>query len=80
MVARTHIKQIDMLIEVILRMIAKEREAQRVYIENAKKAPSNMSRILFEHLADEEIEHEKKLRTALELLEKEKRELSELPS
>ena len=73
---REDIKKINMLIEVILRMIPKEREAQGVYGETAKKAPSEMSRRLFEHLASQEAEHEKKLRAALDLLEKEKEKLS----
>ncbi len=77
---REEIKKIDMLIEVILRMIPKEREAQIVYGETAKKAPSEMSRLLFERLASEEAGHERKLRAALELLEKEKEGLSKVHS
>ena len=72
------IKKIDELIELILRMIPKEREAQRIYSETAGKAPSEMTRLLFARLAEQEGVHERKLKAALELLEAEKEELSEL--
>ena len=38
------IKKIDALIELILRMIPKEREARRIYSDTAAKAPSEMTR------------------------------------
>ena len=72
------IKRIDELIEIILRMIPKEREAQRVYNDTATKAPSEMVRLLFTRLAEQEGVHERKLKAALELLQAEKEELAEL--
>jgi rubrerythrin len=61
-------KDVEALIEVILRMIPKEREAQEVYRRTAKTAPNEMTRLLFEQLAEQEEVHERKLRAALELL------------
>ena len=74
--SRDKIKQIDKLIEVIILMIRGERESKSIYQKNAKKAPTEMSRLLFKQLAEQEEFHEKKLRAALELLECEKKELS----
>jgi len=72
------IKKIDGLIELILRMIPKERDAQRIYRDTATWAPSDMTRLLFERLAEQEGVHEKKLKAALEMLEAEKEELADL--
>jgi rubrerythrin len=74
--SRDKIKQIDKLIEIIILMIRGERESKIIYQKNAKKAPTEMSRLLFKQLAEQEEVHEKKLRAALELLECEKKELS----
>ena len=76
--SKDKIKQIDKLIEVIIRMIRKERESKSVYQKTSKKAPSDMTRLLFKQLAEQEEVHEKKLRAALELLECEKKELTKL--
>ena len=76
--SKDKIKQIDKLIEVIIRMIRKERESKSVYQKTSKKAPSDMTRLLFIQLAEQEEVHEKKLRAALELLECEKKELTKL--
>lgn len=75
--SKSEIKKLDQVIEIILRMLPKERESEKVYRQAAKIAPSDMSRLLFERLADQEKIHEKKLRAALDLLEAEKEELSE---
>jgi len=61
-------KDVEALIEVILRMIPKEREAQEVYRQTAATAPNEMTRLLFERLAEQEEVHERKLKAALELL------------
>jgi rubrerythrin len=74
--SRNKIKQIDKLIEVTILMMHSERESKNIYQKNAKKAPTEMSRLLFEQLAEQEEVHERKLRAALELLECEKKELS----
>jgi len=65
---RQQVKDTEALIEVILRMIPKEREAQEVYRKTAKAAPNEMTRLLFERLAEQEEVHERKLKAALELL------------
>ena len=61
-------KDVEALIEVILRMIPKEREAQEVYRQTARTAPNEMTRLLFERLAEQEEVHERKLKASLELL------------
>lgn len=67
-------KKIEKLIEVILRSIPKEREAQNLYRQTAAEAPNEMTRLLFERLADQEAVHEQKLRAVLELLRAEREE------
>ena len=67
------IKEIDRMIEVIVRSIPKEREAHDLYLATARSATSEMTRLLFERLADQEEEHERKLRAAMRLLEQEKK-------
>ncbi len=61
-------KQVEQMIEVILRMVPKEKEAQRVYRSTAAKATSEAARRLFNYLADQEKEHENKLLAILRLL------------
>lgn len=61
-------RDVELLVEVILRMIPKEREARDVYRQTALTAPSEMTRLLFEQLAEQEEIHERKLKAALELL------------
>lgn len=65
------IRQLEDMIEVIARMIPRERQAHNIYRETATWAPNEMSRLLFERLAQEEEKHESKLRAAMELLQKE---------
>ena len=65
---RQQVKDTEALIEIILRMIPKEREAQEVYRRTAETAPTEMTRLLFERLAEQEEVHERKLKAALELL------------
>ena len=72
--ASDNIKKIDKLIEVIVRSIPKEREVQQLYRQTAAEAPNEMTRLLFERLADQEAVHEKKLRAVLELLKAEREE------
>ena len=67
------IKEIDRMIEVIVRSIPKEREAHDLYLATARSATREMTRLLFEKLAGQEQEHEKKLRAAMRLLEQEKK-------
>ena len=67
------VKEIDRMIEVIVRSIRKEREAHDLYLATARSATGEMTRKLFERLAEQEMEHERKLRAAMKLLEQEKR-------
>lgn len=73
---RDRARDIEALVEVILRMIPKEREAREVYRKTARDAPDEMTRLLFEQLAEQEEIHERKLRAALELLRCEQLERS----
>ncbi len=75
--SREEIKGLDRMIEVVLRSIPKEREAHNLYLNTSKSAINEMTRLLFEKLAQQEMEHETKLRAILELLRNEKKRLSE---
>lgn len=68
------VKSIDKLIEVILCSIPKERQAHDLYLQTAARAPNEMTRLLFERLAEQEAVHEQKLRAVLELLNAERAE------
>ena len=63
------------MIEVVLRSIPKEREAQSLYRQTAQNAPNEMLQHLFSRLADQEAVHEEKLRAVLEMLRAELKEL-----
>ena len=64
-------KELQHMIEVVLRQIPKEQQAHQVYAQTAERATTDMLRLLFEWLAKQEEEHERKLRAALDLLRKE---------
>ena len=66
------IKGLERMIEVVLRSIPKEREAYTLYLNTSKTAINEMTRLLFEKLASQELEHESKLRAVLELLRNER--------
>ncbi|HUU27151.1 MAG TPA: ferritin family protein [archaeon] len=68
---KSNIKQIEKLIEVVIRAIPTERLAHDVYINTANESKSEMIRILFQMLAGQEEQHEAKLRGALEFLKEE---------
>ena len=65
------VRQLEDMIEVIARMIPKERQAHNIYRETAAWAPNEMTRLLFERLSLEEEKHETKLRAVLKLLQDE---------
>ena len=67
------IKGLERMIEVVLRSIPKEREAHLLYLNTSRNAINEMTRLLFEKLAEQELEHEAKLRAVLELLQNEKK-------
>jgi len=65
------VKQLERMIEVIVRMIPVERRARDVYQKTAASTDSKKNRILFEHLANQEAEHLTKLMAALRILQDE---------
>ena len=67
----TTVRQLEDMIEVIARMIPKERQSQNIYRETAEWAPSETTRLLFERLAQDEERHETKLRAVMKLLQNE---------
>jgi len=64
-------QELERMIEVVVRAIPKERAAQDLYRATAASASMDMTRKLFEKLADDERMHEEKLRAVLSLLRKE---------
>lgn len=69
--ARDKAREIERMIEVVVRSIPKEREARDLYRATAESATMDMTRLLFDRLAQDEEMHEEKLRAILELLKKE---------
>jgi rubrerythrin len=65
------IKDIERVMEVVLRMIPKERSARELYSSTSRMSKREMTRSLFETLAGQEQEHENKLRGILELFKAE---------
>jgi len=68
---KSEIKQLENMIEVVMRCIPKERQAHDVYLHASKESRLEMAQILFETLANQEEQHESRLRTTLELLKQE---------
>jgi rubrerythrin len=64
-------KELEHMIEVVIRAIPKEREARDLYRSTAAGATMEMTRLLFEKLASDEERHEVKLRAVLEILKQE---------
>lgn len=64
-------KVLEKMIEVIARSIPKERDAAKLYRDTARGSTREMARMLFEKLASQEEEHEIKLRSAMQILNKE---------
>lgn len=64
-------REIERMIEVVVRSIPKEREARDLYRATSQGATMDMTRLLFEKLALDEEGHEIKLRAVLDLLKKE---------
>ena len=59
------------MIEVVIRMIPKEHSARELYLSTSRWAKREMTKELFENLADQEQQHEDKLRGVLERFKKE---------
>jgi len=70
------VKELERMIEVVVRAIPKEREARDLYRSTAESATMEMTKRLFERLADQEQEHERKLMAVLDLLRQELGQLS----
>lgn len=68
------VKQLERMIEVVMRSIPKERQAHDTFLAVAEQSKSEMIRQLFSRLADQEEQHEAKLRAALEILQQEMNE------
>jgi len=68
---KSEIKQLDRMIEVVMRCIPKERQARDVFRNASRDSKSEMARVLFEMMANQEEQHESKLRVTLELLKQE---------
>lgn len=64
-------KVLEKMIEVIARSIPKERDSAKLYRDTARNSKREMARMLFEKLASQEEEHELKLRSAMQILNKE---------
>ncbi len=64
-------REIERMIEVVIRSIPKERDARDLYSATARSATMDMTRLLFEKLAADEQMHEDKLNAVLRLLREE---------
>ncbi len=64
-------KQLEKMIDIIARMIPKEQQAQQVYRNTASSVSLQMMKLLLEHLYEQEVEHEEKLRAMLHYLQNE---------
>ena len=71
--AEEKIREIEKAMEVVIRMIPKEHELRHLYLSTAKQAKREFARTLFEWLADQEKQHESKLRGILDLLKMHKK-------
>jgi rubrerythrin len=67
--ATGEIKKLEEMIEVVVRSIPKESQAHELFLATARESRSEMVRLLFSSLAEQEEEHEAKLRAALEVLQ-----------
>ena len=71
------IRELEEMMDVIIRAIPKEKEANRLYAHAAARTENSHLKGLLENLASEEIEHEKKLMRMLKYLKKELQALRE---
>ncbi len=69
--AKEEIRQLEQMIEVVMRAIPRERQAHDIYQSTSEGAQTELARQLFRRLAEQEEQHEAKLRAALELLKDE---------
>ena len=62
------VKDLEKCMEIVIRMIPKEQKASQLYQKAAKKSKRDLTSSLFEWLAQQESQHESKLRGILNLL------------
>lgn len=72
-------RELESTISMIARMIPKERQSRDVYRQLAAKAKLNLTKVLFERLADQEQEHENKMQAAIQLLQEALKEAKSKP-
>jgi len=65
------VKEIRTMIQIATLAIPKEREAAAMYAKAAQNAPGELSKKLFERLAQDEIMHEARLKAIIEFLHEE---------
>jgi len=65
------IQELEAMIDIVIRAIPKEKEANRLYAAAAERTENGLLKGLLEHLANEELEHEQKLLKMLKFLKKE---------
>ncbi len=63
------IKEIKRIIEIATVAIPKERDARNFYLAAAEHSPGEMSRQIFQSLADQEEEHEARLKALIAMFE-----------
>lgn len=66
---KEEIAEIRKIIEVAIIAIPKERDAHNFYLQAARKAPGEMSKNIFEDLANQEAQHEARLLAIIAMLE-----------
>lgn len=63
------IKEIKRIIQIATIAIPKERDAHNFYLQAAENSPGEMSRQIFQSLADQEEEHEARLNALIAMFE-----------
>lgn len=74
---KNQIKEIKEMIQVVLLAIPREISARKFYLNAAQKATGDKSREMFIQLAEQEKEHETKLRNILETLKTELKQVKQ---
>ena len=69
--ATDEVKRLEKMIEVVVRSIPREKESFEIYQTVAAESKTEMGRLLFGMLAEQEEEHESKLRAVLDIMQRE---------
>jgi rubrerythrin len=72
---KERVKEIKAVLEVAVLAMPKERASQEFYRNAARKAPGELSKRIFEELAQQEEQHEAKLKAIIQILEAELKSL-----